>query len=125
MGLFKKGFMSLKAGTRHPHSSEDWVHSKVSVACQVISHNTSSAHGDAQHCSESTHLLLMQQQQTQGCRQHHLLHLLLVHAVAFCISRNFCMSNTISWNSTIVAQGTHNPTSANPMLLIKAEFNFS
>lgn len=123
MGLLKKGFMSLKAETRYPLSNKDWVQSKVSAACQVISHNTSSAHGDDQHCSESTHLLLMQQQQTQGCLQHHLLHVLVVHTTGFCISRNFCMSNTVTWNSPTVTQGTHNPLSA--MLLIKAEFNFN
>lgn len=73
------------------------------------------AHGDAQYCSESAHLLLIQQQQTQGCLQHYLFHVLVVHAIGF------CMSNTITCNSTIVTQGTHNPNSANPMLLIKAE----
>lgn len=33
------------------------------------------------------------------------------------------MSNTVTWNSPTVTQGTHNPLSA--MLLIKAEFNFN
>lgn len=76
------------------------------------------ARGDTQYCSESTHLLLMQQQRTQGCLQHHLFHVLVVHAVSC------CMSNTVTCNSTIVTQGTHDSNSAKPMLLIKAEFNF-
>lgn len=76
------------------------------------------AHGDAQYCSESAHLLLMQQQQTQGCLQHHLFRVLVVHATGF------RMSNIITCNSTIVTQGTHNPNSANPMLLIKAELTY-
>lgn len=41
-GIAGKGFMSLKAGTRQPLSSEDWAQSKVSAVCQVTSHNTSS-----------------------------------------------------------------------------------
>lgn len=45
MGWLKKGFMSLKAGTRRALSSEHWVQSKVSASCQVVSHNTSSGDG--------------------------------------------------------------------------------
>lgn len=35
------------------------------------------------------------------------------------------MFSTTAYNSTVVTQGTHNPNSANPMLLIKAELNFN
>lgn len=82
------------------------------------------AHGDAQYCSEfnppsdttATN---------QSCLQHHPVHVLVGHVIGFCISRNFCMCNIITLNSTIVTERTHNSTSANPILLIKAEFNFN
>lgn len=117
--------MSLQAATRHPLSNEDWVQSKVPAACQVTSHNTSSGPWRCSVLLWSTHLLLMQQQQTQGCPQHHLSHVSVVHTIGFCTSRNLYMCNAITLNSTMVNQGTQNPTSANPILLIKAEFNFS
>lgn len=34
MGLLKKGFTSLRAGSKHPLSSEAWVQSKFCEACQ-------------------------------------------------------------------------------------------
>lgn len=125
MGLLKKASCPFRQGPDiHSQMRTEFRERSLQHA---RSHHTTPllAHGDAQYCSESTHFLLIQQQQTQGCLQHHLSHVLVVHAIGFCIFRNFYMNNTITLNSTMVTQGTQNPTSANPILLIKAEFNFS
>lgn len=62
----------------------------------------------------SSYLLLLQHQQTQGCLQHHLVHVSVVNAIGFCV-----------FNTTVVTQGTHDPNPANPILLTKAELNFN